>query len=52
MKQIKKSEFPENLGVEEYIARRREYIREEIKKDQENYPEPFKFYSSFLLLSL
>ena len=49
---IKKEDCRESFGVEEYLARRREVKKEEIKKEQEKYPEPFSDYSSFLLLSL
>ena len=52
MKQINKENCGEILGVEEYLARRREIRREEIKKEQEKFPEPFSRYSSFLLMTL
>lgn len=52
MKQVKKECPQEILGVEEYLARRKRLLREEIKKDQEKCPESFLHYSSFLLLSL
>ena len=52
MKQIKNEHFQEVLGVEEYLDRRKELREKEIKKEQENFPEPFSYYSSFLLLSL
>lgn len=52
MQQIKNETFREILGVEEYLARRRKLTKEEIKKEQEKFPEPFSNYSSFLLLSL
>ena len=52
MKQAGKEILKENLGVEEYLERRKRIFKEEIKKDQEKFPEPFTDYSSFLLLSL
>ena len=52
MKQTREESFLEVLGVEEYLARRKRLMKDEIKKEQEKYPEPFKDYSSFLLLSL
>lgn len=52
MKQDRKEILKENLGVEEYLAKRKQILKEQIKKDQEKYPEPFADYSSFLLLSL
>jgi hypothetical protein len=52
MKQIEKESCWEVLGVEEYIARRKKMRKEEIKKEQEKYPEPFSRYSSFLLMTL
>ena len=52
MNQINKEFYGEILEVEEYVARRREIKREEIKKEQEKYPEPFSDYSSFLLITL
>lgn len=52
MKQTKKELPWEILGVEEYLTRRKQLRKEEIKKEQEKYPEPFSDYSSFLLLSL
>jgi len=52
MKQNKKENCPEILAVEEYINRRKETRKDEIKKEQEKNPEPFWSYSSFLLLSL
>lgn len=52
MTQIKRDDSWEILGVEEYLDRRKKMRREEIKKEQEKYPEPFSDYSSFLLLSL
>jgi len=48
----KKEECWKSLGVEEYLARRKKIRKEEIKKEQEKFPEPFHSYSSFLLLSL
>ena len=52
MKSNKNADCKEVLGVEEYLARRRKITKEEIKKEQEKFPEPFSNYSSFLLLSL
>ena len=52
MKQIEKENCWESLGVEEYIARRRKIKKEEIKKEQEKFPEPFMSYSSLLLITL
>lgn len=52
MKQIEKERCWEVLGVEEYLARRKEMRREEIKKEQEKFPEPFTSYSSLLLITL
>ena len=52
MKQIKKESYGNVLGVEEYLARRRKIRKEEIKKEQEKYPEPFAHYSSLLLMTL
>ena len=52
MKEIKKENCWENLGVEEYLARRKKMRKEEIKKEQEKYPEPFSRYFSFLLMTL
>ena len=52
MNQIKKEECWEVLGVEEYLARRKELRKEEIKKEQEIFPEPFARYSSLLLMTL
>ena len=52
MKQMNKEDCWEILGVEEYLARRREIRKEEIKKEQDKYPEPFSHYSSFLLMTL
>ena len=52
MKQNKKECVEEILGVEEYLAKRKRLRKEEIKKDQDKYPDPFLAYSSFLLLSL
>ena len=52
MNQIKKEECWEVLGVEEYLARRKKLRKEEIKKEQEKFPEPFMSYSSLLLITL
>lgn len=52
MNQIKKETYWEILGVEEYLDRRKKMRKEELKKEQEKYPEPFSHYSSFLLMTL
>jgi len=52
MKQIDKESCWESLGVEEYLERRRKIKKEEIKKEQERFPEPFSYYSSLLLITL
>lgn len=52
MNQMKKETYREIFGVEEYLARRRKIRKEEIKKEQEKYPEPFSSYYSFLLMTL
>ena len=52
MKQNKNENNSEVIGVEEYIEKRKMVRKEEIKKEQEKYPEPFHSCSSFLLLSL
>ena len=52
MDYIKKEDCWKNLGVEEYLVKRKKMRKEEIKKEQEKYPEPFHSCSSFLLLSL
>ena len=49
---IKKEDCRESFGVEEYLARRREVKKEEIKKEQEKFPDPFISYSSLLLMTL
>jgi len=52
MNQLQKEKYGESFGVEEYLARRRRIKKEEIKKEQEKYPEPFSRYFSFLLMTL
>ena len=52
MEQIKKESYGNVLGVEEYLARRKKLRKEDIKKEQEKFPEPFKSYSSLLLITL
>lgn len=52
MKQIEKDSCGNIFGVEEYLARRQKIRKEEIKKEQDKYPEPFSYYSSFFLLTL
>ena len=52
MNQINKEFYREIIEVEEYLARRQKIRKEEIKKEQEKYPEPFSHYSSFLLMTL
>ena len=52
MDYIKREDCRESFGVEEYLARRREVKKEEIKKEQEKFPEPFACYSSLLLMTL
>ena len=52
MDYIKKEDCWKSLGVEEYLVRRNKIRKEEIKKEQEKFPEPFLHYSSFLLMTL
>ena len=52
MKQNKNEINSEVIGVEEYIEKRKMVRKEEIKKEQEKFPEPFSRYSSFLLMTL
>lgn len=52
MNQLKKETYGEIFGVEEYLARRKKIRKEEIKKEQEKFPEPFASYSSFLFMTL
>ena len=52
MDYIKKEDCWKSLGVEEYLARRKKKRKEEIKKEQEKFPEPFSSYSSLLLITL
>ena len=43
MRQIEKERCFEVLGVEEYIARRKKMRKDEIKKEQDKFPEPFSW---------
>ena len=52
MDYIKKEDCCKNLGVEEYLVKRKKMRKEEIKKEQEKFPEPFSDYSSLLLITL